>query len=144
MAERLEQSGPVAVYGATGYTGRLVAEELRRREADFVLAGRSAQKLEALASSLGSGIPTATVSLDDASGLRELLDPCAAVISCAGPFTLHGEPVLAAAADTGTHYLDTTGEQRFIKLAFDSYGERAARAGGAVVPAMGFDFVPAT
>ena len=68
-----------------------------------MLAGRSAQKLAALASSLGSGIPTAAVPLDDATGLRGLIEPCSAVIACAGTFTLHGEPVLGAAVDTGTH-----------------------------------------
>jgi short subunit dehydrogenase-like uncharacterized protein len=142
MAERLEQSGPVAVYGATGYTGRLVAAELQRRGADFVLAGRSAEKLAALASSLGSGIPTVAVRLDDAPGLRGLLEPCSAVIACAGPFTLRGEPVLGAAVDTGTHYLDTAGEQGFIAMVFDRYADRASRSGAIVVPAMGFDYVP--
>jgi short subunit dehydrogenase-like uncharacterized protein len=143
MAERSEGTGPVVVYGATGYTGRLIAEELRRRGAEFVLAGRSAEKLEALASELApASPPTAAVSLDDAAALRELLEPCSAVIACAGPFTLHGEPVLAAAADTGTHYLDTTGEQAFIRMALERYGERAARTGAALVPAMGFDYVP--
>jgi len=142
MAEQPDQSGPVAVYGATGYTGRLIAQELQRRGADFVLAGRSAEKLEALAAELGPGARTAAVSLDDGAALLELLDPCAAVIACAGPFSLHGEPVVAAAVESGTHYLDTTGEQPFMKMVFDAYGERAARAGAALVPAMGFDYVP--
>jgi short subunit dehydrogenase-like uncharacterized protein len=142
MAEQPHQTGPVAVYGATGYTGQLVAEELARRGADCVLAGRNAGKLEALGSTLGGEVRTAAVSLDDAAGLRELLEPCAAVIACAGPFTQHGEPVVAAAAETGTHYLDTTGEQPFMKMVFDRYGERAAAAGGILVPAMGFDYVP--
>jgi short subunit dehydrogenase-like uncharacterized protein len=142
MTEPIEQSGPVAVYGATGYTGRLVAEELRRREAEFVLAGRSAEKLGSLATHLGGGVTTAAVSLDDAAGLRDLLDPCAAVIACAGPFTVHGEPVVAAAADTGTHYLDTTGEQGFMRMVFDRYGERASEGGAILVPAMGFDYAP--
>jgi short subunit dehydrogenase-like uncharacterized protein len=142
MPERPEQTGPVAVYGVTGYTGRLVAEELERREAEFVLAGRDAGRLEALASTLGGEVRTAAVSLDDPAGLRELLEPCAAVIACAGPFTRLGEPVVAAAADAGTHYLDTTGEQPFIRLVFDRYGERAADAGAVLVPAMGFDYAP--
>src|ERR687897_902780 len=142
MPERPEQTGPVAVYGVTGYTGRLVAEELERREAEFVLAGRDAGRLEALASTLGGEVRTASVSLDDPAGLRELLEPCAAVIACAGPFTRLGEPVVAAAADAGTHYLDTTGEQPFIRLVFDRYGERAADAGAVLVPAMGFDYAP--
>ncbi len=58
----------------------------------------------------------------DARGLRELLEPCAAVIACAGPFCDHGEPIVAAAAETGTNYIDTTGEQPFIGLVFDRYG----------------------
>jgi short subunit dehydrogenase-like uncharacterized protein len=136
-----KQTGPIAVYGATGFTGTLVAEELKRREADFVIAGRSQGKLDALSTRLG-GVPVAAASLDDASGLRSLLEPCAAVIACAGPFTLHGEPVLAAAAETGTHYMDTTGEQAFMKIVFDRYGERAAQNGAALVTAMGFDYAP--
>ncbi len=136
-----KQAGPIAVYGATGFTGTLVAEELRRREADFVIAGRSQQKLDALSARLGV-LPTVAASLDDAAALRSLLEPCAAVIACAGPFTLHGEPVLAAAVETGTHYLDTTGEQAFMRMVFDRYGEPAERSGAALVTAMGFDYVP--
>jgi short subunit dehydrogenase-like uncharacterized protein len=142
MAEAPAQTAPIAVYGATGYTGRLVAAELERRGADFVLAGRNPAKLDALAAELAGKPPTAAVSLDDPAALRELLAPCAAVIACAGPFTLHGEPVVAAAADAGIHYLDTTGEQPFIQRVFQAYGPRAEAAGSALVPAMGFDYVP--
>jgi short subunit dehydrogenase-like uncharacterized protein len=142
MPEHAPAGGPIAVYGATGYTGRLVASELARRGADFVLAGRSAERLEALGAELGRSARTAAIPLDDTAGLRELLEQCAAVIACAGPFTLHGEPVLAAAVDTGTHYLDTTGEQEFIADVFERYGERAKETGAALVPGMGFDYVP--
>jgi short subunit dehydrogenase-like uncharacterized protein len=135
------QSGPIGVYGATGFTGGLIARELSRRGADFLIAGRDRGKLEALSEELG-GVPTATVAVEDGPGLREMLEPCAAVIACAGPFTLHGEPVVAAAADTGTHYLDTTGEQGFIKMVFDRYGARAAQRGAALVSGMGFDYAP--
>jgi short subunit dehydrogenase-like uncharacterized protein len=138
-----EHSAPIAVYGATGYTGRLVAAELRRRGAELVLAGRSEAKLRIVAEDLGDNLTVRAVSLDDATGLRELLEPCAAVISCAGPFELHGEPVVAAAIDAGTHYLDTTGEQRFMRTVFDDYGSAAEAAGVTLVPAMGFDYAPA-
>ncbi len=135
------QTGPIAVYGATGYTGRLVCAELARRGAGFVAAGRNPAKLEALSGSLG-GVPTRAVATDDGAGLRSLLDPCAAVIACAGPFCAHGEPIVAAAADTGTHYVDTTGEQPFMRLVFDRYGIPAERTGAALVSAMGFDYAP--
>jgi short subunit dehydrogenase-like uncharacterized protein len=142
ITEALQQSGPIAVYGATGYTGRLVAAELRRRGAELVLSGRNEAKLEIVAEDLGGGMPHQAAPLDDPAALRALLEPCAAVIACAGPFTAHGEPVLAAAVDTGTHYLDTTGEQNFMRTVFDDHGEPAAAAGVALVPAMGVDYVP--
>jgi short subunit dehydrogenase-like uncharacterized protein len=135
------QTGPIAVYGATGYTGKLVAGELRRRGAEFVLAGRNPAKLEIVAEDVG-GAPFRAVGTDDGAGLRELLEPCASVIACAGPFQLHGEPVLAAAVDSATHYIDTTGEQPFMRKVFDDYGERAEQAGIAAVTAMGFDYLP--
>jgi short subunit dehydrogenase-like uncharacterized protein len=137
-----EQTGPIAVYGATGYTGRLVAAELRRRDADLVLAGRNAAKLEIVAEDLGGGVDTRVAALDDPAALRSLLERCAAVIACAGPFQRHGEAVLAAAVETATHYLDTTGEQLFMRVVFDDYGPRAAEAGVALVTAMGFDYAP--
>jgi short subunit dehydrogenase-like uncharacterized protein len=137
-----DQRAPtICVYGATGYTGRLVAAELAAADLDFVLAGRNGGKLEALARETGAGRPKA-VTLDDSDGLRALLEPCAAVIACAGPFAIHGEPVARAAAETGTHYVDTTGEQGFMKFVFDELGPIAERNGSALVTAMGFDYVP--
>ena len=64
------------------------------------------------------------------------------MIDCAGPFLRFGEPVLRAAVETSTHYLDTTGEQPYMQMAFERYGPGAAEAEVAVVPAMGFDYVP--
>jgi short subunit dehydrogenase-like uncharacterized protein len=142
MPGEAAQTGPIAVYGATGFTGRLVAAELRRRGAQMVLSGRNPAKLEILAEEIGAGVETKAARLDDPATLRDLLGPCAAVISCAGPFRLHGEPVLAAAIETGTHYLDTTGEQPFMRTVFERYGDDAVRAGVALVTAMGFDYVP--
>ena len=135
------QDGPIAVYGATGFTGGLIAWELKRAGADLLVAGRDGGKLEVLSEELG-GVPFVAVSVDDPAGLREMLEPCSVVIACAGPFGLHGEPVVAAAAATGTHYLDTTGEQGFMRTVFDRYGARAAETGAALVSGMGFDYLP--
>ena len=139
-----EAAGPITVYGATGYTGRLVAAELARREVPFIVAGRNREKLEALADSLaGDTRPEARpVPNTDSRGLVDLFSRSSAVIACAGPFALHGEPVMAAAVEAGTHYLDTTGEQNFIRLGFDVYGPKALQKGSVVIPAMGFDYVP--
>ena len=142
MALLSRQKGPIAVYGATGYTGRLVAAELAAAGAEFVLSGRNTEKLDALAADLSGSPAVHPASLDDADSLRTLLDDCAAVIACAGPFTLHGEPVLSAAVETSTHYLDTTGEQGYLRMALERYGPEAEGRGVAVIPAMGFDYVP--
>ncbi len=132
---------PIAVYGATGFTGGLIARELKRFGAEFMIAGRDRGKLEKLSDELG-GVPLVAVSLDDEAGLREMLEPCSVVAACAGPFSLHGEPVLAAAVDTGTHYLDTTGEQGFMRMVFDRYGAPATEKGATLVSGMGFDYLP--
>jgi short subunit dehydrogenase-like uncharacterized protein len=87
-------------------------------------------------------VPLHAIVTDDGKALRELFSGCSAVIACAGPFYLHGEPILAAAVDAGAHYLDTTGEQPFIRLALETYGPRAAESGTAVLSGMGFDYVP--
>jgi len=131
----------IGVYGATGFTGDLIARELKRLGADFLIAGRSREKLEALSEELG-GVSFEVVAADDGVGLREMLAGCSVMVACAGPFTLHGEGIVAAAAETGTHYLDTTGEQGFMRMVFERYGERAAETGAALVSGMGFDYVP--
>lgn len=132
----------IVLYGATGYTGRLVTEELVRRGADFVVSGRDEAKVARVAEEHGGGAPHRAVALDDESGLRELLSDAAVAINCAGPFTLAGDAVVRAAVETGTHYLDSTGEQPFIAMVFDRHGAAAERSGVALVPAMGFDYLP--
>jgi short subunit dehydrogenase-like uncharacterized protein len=136
------QQGPIAVYGATGYTGRLVTGELADAGTDLVLSGRNRSRLEALSAELEGEVAVKEATLDDPASLRALLADCAVVVDCAGPFVRHGEPVLAAAVETRTHYLDTTGEQPYMKLAFERYSSDASDAGVAVIPAMGFDYVP--
>jgi short subunit dehydrogenase-like uncharacterized protein len=136
------QRGPIALYGATGYTGRLVAHELAEMGADFVLSGRNEAKLEALAEELGRTAPVQAASIEDPASLRSVFDGATAVINCAGPFTNFGEPVLKAAIETGTHYLDTTGEQSYMHMVFKRYGAEAERKRVAAIPAMGFDYLP--
>ena len=132
----------VVLYGATGYTGALVTDELVRRGAPFVLAGRNREKLERISAERGGGAPVAVASLDDPAALRALLEEARVVINCAGPFTLPGRPWCGPHSDTGTHYLDSTGEQPYIRMVFERLGAEAERRGVALVPAMGFDYLP--
>jgi short subunit dehydrogenase-like uncharacterized protein len=136
------QQGPIAVYGATGYTGRLVAAELADAKAELIVSGRNRRKLDVLATELEGDITARQAMLDDPASLRQLLADCSVVVDCAGPFVRFGEPLLDAAVETATHYLDTTGEQPYMKLALERYGPGASEAEVAVIPAMGFDYVP--
>jgi short subunit dehydrogenase-like uncharacterized protein len=127
----------IVLYGATGYTGRLVAGELARRGLDHVLSGRDEAKLARL-----DGAPTKAASLDDDAALRDLLQDASAVINCAGPFTLAGDALARAAIATGTHYVDSTGEQSFMQMLFERHNRAAEHAGVALIPALGFDYSP--
>jgi short subunit dehydrogenase-like uncharacterized protein len=135
-------AGPIAIYGATGYTGRLVAREAVRRDLPIVLAGRNPEKLRRLAGELEADVAVHAAAVDDRDALRHVLGDCAAAINCAGPFSRYGEPVVRAAVETGTHYVDTTGEQLYMKRIVDRYDDAARAAEVAVVCAMGFDYVP--
>jgi short subunit dehydrogenase-like uncharacterized protein len=135
-------AGPIAVYGASGYTGRLVARELGRRGLDGVLAGRDAERLHAAAEEAGVDFPVCAAGLDDRGALRRALGDAAVVIDCAGPFGRFGEPVLRAALETGTHYADTSGEQRWMQRVYEDHHRAAEAAEVAAIPAVGFDYVP--
>jgi short subunit dehydrogenase-like uncharacterized protein len=130
----------VVLYGATGYAGRLAAEELGRRGIDHVLSGRDPAKLQPLGERLGA--PTRAAALDDDPALRDLLEGATVVINCAGPFTVAGDALIRAAIATKTHYVDSTGEQAFIRMVFDRHAGASEHAGVALVPALGFDYAP--
>ena len=134
-------TGRIVVLGATGYTGARVAESLVGRGATPVLAGRDAQKLEALSGRLG-GLATAVADVSDPGSVRELVGPGDVLVSTVGPFARFGGPAVEAAADAGAVYLDSTGEPPFIREVFDRYGPRAARSGAALLTAFGNDYVP--
>ena len=132
----------VLLFGATGYTGSLTAESLGRRGADFVIAGRSRDKLEALADRTGaSHVKVAAVG--DVETLTAALSDVKVMITCVGPFQQLGDTAAEAAVRAGVHYIDSTGESGFIDRLVRSYGPRAEQAGIVMAPAMGFDEVPA-
>jgi short subunit dehydrogenase-like uncharacterized protein len=143
MTREERRTGPVVVYGATGYTGRLVAEELLARGERVVLSGRSAERLDALAERLGEGVEDVVpAALDDAAALRDAAGRGPVLANCAGPFARTGDAVLAAATAAGAHYLDTTGEQHWMRRVFDHHDGALRAAGVAAIPGMGFDYVP--
>lgn len=134
----------IGVYGATGYTGKLIVAELRRRGIeDVVLSGRRADALREVARANGYGPDVVRAAAhDDDAALTRAFDGCAAVIAAAGPFMQVGDGAVRAAIAAGAHYVDTTGEQPFIRRVLDVHGPRAAQAGVALVSGMGFDYLP--
>ncbi len=131
----------VVLYGATGYTGELIAEALDEAQATFAVAGRTPEKLETLSQRLSTEPETIVASIDDDEALDELAGRARVVLSAAGPFEQLGPPIMDAAIRQGTHFADITGEQAFLRWAADQ-DARARRAGVTVVNAMGFDVVP--
>jgi Family of unknown function (DUF5938)/Saccharopine dehydrogenase NADP binding domain len=130
---------PVVVYGASGYTGRLVCEYLREYGVPFVAAGRDKTRI-AEALDAVPGIDTAEheiVEVQHQVGpLSELLSEAEVVCNTVGPFAQHGGEVVEACLATGTHYLDTTGEQDWLIDCDENYGPRMAEAGLLLSPGL--------
>ena len=122
----------VVVYGASGYTGRLVCEYLREFNVPFIAAGRDKARIaEALETVPGIGtVDHEIVEVEHAVGpLSELFDGASVVCNMVGPFATYGHEVVEACLAAGSHYLDTTGEQDWLIDAEAAYGARMAAAG---------------
>ncbi|MFZ0668202.1 MAG: saccharopine dehydrogenase NADP-binding domain-containing protein [Acidimicrobiales bacterium] len=134
-------SGRIVLFGATGYTGRLVASDLVAIGEEPVLAGRHEDRLRQMAQSLG-GLETRIADVTRPQTVNDLVEEGDVLISTVGPFTLYGKVALGAALDKGAHYLDSTGEPEFIRGVFADAGPIAERKGTTLLTAFGLDWVP--
>jgi len=132
-------TGSWLLYGATGYTGRLVVEEAVRRGLSPVLAGRDPEKLARLAGPLG--LEARAASLDDPARLARALAGIQVVLNAAGPFSRTAAPLAAACLAAGAHYLDLAGEIAVFADLQSRDGE-ARRRGILLLPGVGFVVVP--
>lgn len=130
---------PAIIYGANGYTGRLIAAEAVRQGLQPILAGRNREQIEALAAELNA--PGRVFALDDIAAAVRQLEGVRAVLNCAGPFSSTAAPMMEACLQAKTHYLDITGEIDVIEAAA-ALDARAREAGISILPAVGFDVVP--
>jgi len=130
----------IVIFGATGHTGRMVAERLVAQGAKPVLAGRSEDSVRALAERLGTEWRRADAMRQNS--VFALLEPGDVLVSTVGPFARWGEGAVRAAIAAGGVYLDSAGEASFIRRVFEELGPAAASSGAALLPAMGYDFVP--
>jgi short subunit dehydrogenase-like uncharacterized protein len=132
---------PVVIYGASGYTGRLIAEYLRDYQIPFVAAGRNAERVEEAMRSV-PGIDTAKYSVaevaHDSESLADLFDGAKVVCNVVGPFTKFGGTVVEAALKAGVHYIDTTGEQAHILNVADKFATQFAEKGLLLAPATSY------
>jgi len=132
------------VFGATGYTGRLVADEVRRGAPHglrWAVAGRDPARLAAVASELG-GVPTLVADAADPDSLAVLAASTRVVATTVGPYARYGTPLVAACVDAGTDYADLTGESTWIRTSIDAFDEPARAGNVRIVHACGFDSVP--
>jgi short subunit dehydrogenase-like uncharacterized protein len=134
-------AGRVVLFGATGYTGRLTADAMVERGMEPVLAARSRDPLEQMASELG-GLETALADVSEPATVSALVERGDVLVSTVGPFMKFGAPAVAAASTKGAHYLDSTGEPPFIREVFERYGPAAEKAGIGMLTAFGYDWVP--
>lgn len=138
----------VILYGATGFTGRQTAEYFARHapaDLRWAIAGRNQTKLASLHTELSLGKSVGIIAADSADGsaIAALCARTRVVLTTAGPFALYGHNLVKSCAESGTHYVDITGETAFIRDMIDSYQTVAVGSGAKLVPLCGFDSVPA-
>ncbi|NXY86010.1 SCPDL oxidoreductase, partial [Alcedo cyanopectus] len=150
----------LVVFGASGFTGQFVVEEVARTAESgalrgpfrWAVAGRSRQKLQAVLeraaerlgkASLGAEVGVLLCDVDDAASLADMAKQTRLVLSCVGPYRFLGEPVVEACVENGASYIDISGEPQFLEGMYLKYNERAAEKGVYVIGSCGFDSIPA-
>ena len=142
----------IILWGATGFTGQLVAEYLATtygadNSLRWALGGRSEAKLQAVQQSLlaytsGVEVPLLIADSDDDNSLRAMVERGRVICSTVGPYARHGTPLVALCAETGTHYCDLTGEVQWMARVIPQYQAAAVASGARLVHSCGFDSIP--
>ncbi|MEL6829663.1 MAG: saccharopine dehydrogenase NADP-binding domain-containing protein [Pseudomonadota bacterium] len=139
----------VIVFGASGYTGRLVAEYLNKTygidgDVKWAMAGRSLDKLAAVRDEIGvpAETPLIAADSDNQADLEDMCKRAGCIATTVGPYQLYGEKLIAACAATGTDYVDLCGEPAFMAQMIDKYGAAAKASGARIVFSCGFDSIP--
>jgi short subunit dehydrogenase-like uncharacterized protein len=136
---------PIIVYGASGYTGRLVCEYLREYGLPFIAAGRNAARLAEVMSKV-PGIESADYEVvqveHTVEALTDLFSGAQVVCNTVGPFEYYGIEVVEACLNSGCHYIDTTGEPQFIRMARDQFSDAFKAADLALAPSVAYMYAP--
>lgn len=139
----------IVVYGATGFTGQLVAEYLAAHytgasDPKWAMAGRSLKKLASVRDAIGAPATTALIEADasDPSSLQAMLDQTNLVLSTVGPYQLYGSDLISLCAATGTDYVDLCGEPIWMRQMIDAHEATAQSTGARLVFSCGFNSLP--
>jgi short subunit dehydrogenase-like uncharacterized protein len=139
----------IIVYGATGFTGQLVAEYLAAQyrndgQLKWAMAGRSLDKLASVRDAIGAAADTPLLAADagDPASLQAMVDQTKLVIATVGPYQLYGSDLVAACAASGTDYLDLCGEPVWMRQMIDAHEAAAQSSGARIVFSCGFDSIP--
>ena len=138
----------IVIHGASGFTGRLVAEYLARRAPAeglrWAMSGRKREKLAEVRDAIGAPADTPLLLADAADGasLAALAASTRVVLTTVGPYQLYGEPLVRACAEAGTDYADLCGEPLWMRAMIDRYQQTAERSGARICFSCGFDSIP--
>jgi short subunit dehydrogenase-like uncharacterized protein len=138
----------IVVFGASGYTGRLVAEYLHEQYGDtalsWAMAGRSLDKLAAVRTEIGVSdtIPLIAVNSDDPDSVAAMVNSTRVVITTVGPYQLYGNELVKQCAEAGTDYVDLSGEPGWMRETIAAYSAAAKASGARIVHSCGFDSIP--
>ena len=134
----------LVLYGATGFTGQLVARQLVEHGGDlrWAVAGRRRGALEQVVADLGVDVPIVVADAHDEADMARLAASTAVVCTTVGPYAEHGSLLVAACAEAGTDYCDLTGELPWIRRMIDAHHKVAADSGARILHACGFDSIP--
>jgi short subunit dehydrogenase-like uncharacterized protein len=147
-----ERDLDIVLWGATGFTGRLVAEYLWSRyggdgDLRWAIAGRNEEKLRALQTALaGVGaddqLPVIVADSNDPASLEPMVARTRVICTTVGPYAKYGTPLVEACARAGTHYCDLTGEVQWMAKTIRQFGDLARESGARIVHTCGFDSIP--
>ena len=135
----------IVVYGATGFTGRLVAEYLTLRGIKgWAMAGRNEAKLQEVRDEVGvsKDIPLLVADASNPDSLNALCARTKVILTTVGPYQLYGSELVAACANSGTDYLDLNGEPAWARQMIDTHDAAAKKSGARIVLSAGFDSIP--
>ncbi|XP_074674421.1 saccharopine dehydrogenase-like oxidoreductase isoform X1 [Strix aluco] len=155
-----ERPYELVVFGASGFTGQFVVEEVARAAAGgelrgaprWAVAGRSREKLRAVLeraaerlgkAALGAEVGVLLCDVGDAASLAAMARQTRLVLNCVGPYRFFGEPVVAACVENGANCIDISGEPQFLEEMYLKYNEKAAEKGVYIIGSCGFDTIPA-